>query len=58
MDIAELDISDFRSVFISTNLGEISISQSDDGLRISVDGKPFVIKMSGENSLFLKEDKC
>jgi len=57
VDIAELDIADFRSIFVETNIGEIGISQTADGVRISLSGKNMVMKMHGENSFTLKEDK-
>jgi len=57
VDIAELDIIDFRSIFIKTDIGEIGIRQTGDGIRVSMDGKDIVIKMNGENAFTIKEDK-
>lgn len=56
-DIAELNIEDFRYIFVKTPIGEIGIGKTDEGVRISIDGENFVIKIHGENSFTIKVEK-
>jgi len=56
-EVAELNIDDFRSIFIQTDLGEIGITETKEGVRFSLDGSTIVIKFSGNNSFTMKKDK-
>jgi len=56
-EVAELNIDDFRSIFIQTEIGEIGITETEEGVRFSLDGETTVIKFAGNNSFTMKKDK-
>ena len=58
VDIAELNIEDFRGIFIQTDLGEMSITKVEGGIRVSFTEGEFLMKIRGENAFeLIKEEK-